>query len=278
MPKLFDVIGAHPALRPAITFYYRLRQDYSVNEEWLRVDTGNLWFFLQGGDGYLEWPNGQRCPTTPLMCTGPLSASPRMRVSGPVECIGIPINPEAWGQLLGENAVVFADRAVDMQMVLGGLANDMAELLRATSDMRVLADGLDALLLPRMKPLPPSHRHLLGVIRSWLSADLFPDVEALYARCDLSSRQVMRIASQYFGGPPKLLSRKYGALRTASAILANQGRPPAEAIAHYADQSHMIRELRVFTGRTPRGLMTRGSPITREALTLANFQEIVPYA
>lgn len=278
MTDLVEVIGAHPSLRPAIPYYYRLRLSYTVIDEWLRADSGHLWFFVAGGDGYVDWPNGKRMSACPAMCTGPLSHSPRMRLSGPIEYVGIPLSPEAWGRLLCEDAGAHVDTAMEARWVLGDLIEEMALEVRTAIDMRSLADRLDTLLLPRLRPLPDMHGAVIGMIRGWLSAQMFPNVENLYAQCSLSSRQVMRISKRYYGAPPKLLARKYGALRTASAIVADNGRPPAEAVEHYADQSHMTRELRQFTGQTPRALRTRSSPLARQALSRANFPEIIPYA
>jgi AraC-like DNA-binding protein len=278
MTHALEMIPAHPGLHPAITYYYRLRLSYSVIDEWLLADSGHLWFFVSGGEGYIDWRQGERLFACPAMCTGPLSHSARMRLSGPMEYVGIPLTPEAWGRLLREDAEAYVDTAVDARLVLGDMMEEMAAAVRAAVGMRNLADRLDALLLPRLRPMPEAHRAVLGAIRTWLNARMFPHVDELYAHCRLSSRQVMRIAKRYYGAPPKLLARKYGALRTASAIVADQGRPPTEAVEHYADQSHMTRDLRQFTGQTPRGLRTRSSPLARQALSLGNFPEIIPYA
>jgi AraC-like DNA-binding protein len=56
----------------------------------------------------------------------------------------------------------------------------------------------------------------------------------------------------------------------------NEGRIPAEAIAHYADRSHLIREVKRVTGQTPRQLMNNSSPVMRITLHPSNFKELEP--
>ena len=90
----------------------------------------------------------------------------------------------------------------------------------------------------------------------------------------MSDRQLARIANRYWGAPPKALARKYTALKTASHIVARDGDVPAEALHHYSDQSHIIREVRRVTGQTPRQLRTQASSMMRLALNPANFWEL----
>jgi AraC-like DNA-binding protein len=279
VPKSLQIeaIAADPALFPALRFYYRLRQPYSYLEDHLRGDCGQIRLFLSGGNGQVDWVS-HSCPCLPFLLTGPVNHSPRVRIAGPLDFIGFPLMPEAWGQLLHADASDFADRAVDADTVLGAGWEGFRDLLPPDPDMRQIADRLDALLLTRLRPLPPSHIATIATIRRWIAHSPFPVVDDLYACCAMTSRQVMRIANRYFGAPPKLLARKYGALRTASHILLNAGRAPADATSHYADQSHMIRDIRQFTGQTPLQLMSRASPIMRETLHPQNFGEIAPYA
>ena len=63
-------------------------------------------------------------------------------------------------------------------------------------------------------------------------------------------------------------------MQTAAHILAHDGTPPAEALAHFADPSHLIREVKRVTGQTPRQLRTQASPLMRVALNPANFWEL----
>ena len=51
------------------------------------------------------------------------------------------------------------------------------------------------------------------VVDAWSTADVSPDVDTLIAATGLSGRQVERLANRIYGAPPKLLARKFRALR-----------------------------------------------------------------
>mgnify|MGYP000861507910 CR=1 FL=1 len=57
-------------------------------------------------------------------------------------------------------------------------------------------------------------------------------------------------------------------------IITQNGDLPPEALRHYADQSHLIREVKRVTGQTPRQLRTQASPTLRKALHPSNLWEL----
>ena len=185
--------------------------------------------------------------------------------------------PRAWGGgLLKIEASDVLDSGCDgagsFQDGETALIAQLAEL----DEIGEMAPLLDAFFLPRLRPLPAEHDAVVEAIRAWLKADLFPDVEALYATCRPSERQVARISNRYWGAPPKSLARKYGALRTVSQIMNCGGTVPDEARAHYSDHSHLIREVKRVTSMTPRQLHTISNMIMRISLSEEHFRELQP--
>jgi AraC-like DNA-binding protein len=51
--------------------------------------------------------------------------------------------------------------------------------------------------------------------------------------------------------PPKMLARKYRALRAARALHSSGEDERAVIVSAFYDQSHMIREIKHFAGQTP---------------------------
>ncbi len=68
----------------------------------------------------------------------------------------------------------------------------------------------------------------------------------------VTRRQVERNCKRYYGAPPKVLARKYRALRAAISLA--KGTVDADALLAdgFYDQSHLIREIKAFTGVTPK--------------------------
>jgi AraC-like DNA-binding protein len=264
-----------PALSHLVATYYLLTEEYSVMEDVQRADTGHLRIFLHGS-GYYEFARGKRYKSTRFFLNGPFTQHMRSVVQGPVRFIGVALFPESWGGLLGLNAADFTDRAEDAAPLLGDIVVPWFDQLQSLSSIAEMAPIMDRWLTAMIKPVRADRRAVIQTIRAWLADAMFPDVADLYASLSLSERQVMRISNAYYGSPPRALARTYGALKTASSIVMNDGRIPVEAIAHYADQPHLIREVKRVTGQTPRQLMNSSSPVMRITLHPSNFKELEP--
>ncbi|HWL46755.1 MAG TPA: AraC family transcriptional regulator, partial [Sphingomonadaceae bacterium] len=108
----------------------------------------------------------------------------------------------------------------------------------------------------------------------WLTDEANPAVDTLIERSGLSARHVERLAGRIYGAPPKLLARKYRALRAASLIGACDGAPDERMDDVFYDQSHAIREFKRFVGFTP-GQLRRDPPpvmrLTRQRRALAGL-------
>jgi AraC-like DNA-binding protein len=271
-----DLTFAPPSafLSNHVTAYYLLHEPHALIEDRQRADVGQLRFFLEGS-GHHNFGRGRRVDSSAAFLTGPTNESNGFFVTGPLRFVGVGLMPEAWGGMLRADAGALADDAVDAHAALERPPDILMDRLRLCASIAEMAPLLDAYLLPLVKPLPADHSAAIRTISAWLARDMFPDVADLYAAFDTSDRQVMRIANRYFGASPKTLSRKYGALKTASYIFTNGGALPDAALIHYADKSHLIREVKHFTGQTPRQLRTISSRIMRTTLSADNFRELM---
>ena len=264
-----------PALASTVCIYYLFEIAYSKIDDVQRADVGHLRFFMEG-EGHQNFASGKRLASHPVFLTGPSNQSSSFSVAGPLRFLGVGLLPQAWGGLLNGAAGDHADDAINGAALLDAPPEPLIEQLRQCTTITEMKPLLDTFLTPLIKTIPHDHSRVNETIRQWLSDSLFPDVDALYAQCALSERQVTRIANRYWGGPPKTLARKYGALRTASHIVMHEGEIPDEATAHYADRSHLIREVKRVTAQTPRHLRTVESMIMRVTLHPSNFRELLP--
>ena len=127
-----------------------------------------------------------------------------------------------------------------------------------------------------VKPLNRRHVELIRQTNDWLGSSLTPAIDDLLARAAYSERQVQRLVERYFGLPPRALARKYRALRAATLLSFPALTPEWEAqlAEAFFDQSHMIREIRLFIGRTPARLGDDESLFLNEMLDPKNLREI----
>lgn len=265
----------HPVLRPFITAYYLFEDDAAVIDDSQRADCGHLRLFINGS-GQQHLPNGQPFAATPAMLLGPHATASRFTVQGPLRFAGCSLRPSAWGGLFNLTADSLLDSARDGAPYLKACVDDLIQQLGRCQSISDMAPLIDQALIQQAKPLPREHDQTNQTIQAWLKSSLFPDVNALYARCGLGERQVSRISNRYWGAAPKALARKYGALRTASHMLNNGGKAPGEALDHYSDASHLIREIKRVTGMTPRQLNSISNMILRMTLDEQHFRELDP--
>jgi AraC-like DNA-binding protein len=265
-----------PELAPFVSIYYRVFFDYPQIEDFERADVGYLRLMF-GGHGFYNYPGGQRDPDCPVMLLGPATKTASYSITGPLDSFGCVLLPEFWGGIVDAGANDYANRARDGAPLLGEEALALFDRMKGMRDVEEMGRMMDAFLIPRIRKLPDDHRAVIAKIGDWLSCLPIPSPEALYAACDLSPRQVMRLANRYFGAPPKMLARKFRALRTASRLIGTKGPVPDALTDDYSDRAHMIREIKHFTGLTPRQLQINSNPIMQVTLHPDNFRAEAPW-
>lgn len=265
-----------PALALHVSLYYYVEFDYARIEDIERADVGFLRFMFSG-TGVYRYANGQSDRSSDVMLTGPSTVAAPYRLTGPLRCFGCVLLPRFWGGVANRSALDFANRTADAIELFGTDILDLREKLASIETVEAMALAMDAFLLPKLKPMRSEDTSVIAEISKWLTALPIAPPEVLYGACNLSSRQVMRLSNQYFGAPPKLLSRKFRALRTATQIIISKGSIPDALADEYADRSHMIREIKQFTGLTPRQLQVNSNPLMQATLHPRSFRMEPPW-
>ncbi len=261
-------------LRDWVSSYYLFESNRPALADMLRAELPQVRFLIAG---YGSFAFGQGAPQSipPAALHGPSGVAARFEAVGPVRLFGAGLLPAGWAALVGAGADAFADRIIDLSDVAGPAAVrawiQMAEATRAR-DIVGAADAFFLLLSVQAKPPP---LWFTRAADSWLASSPDPKVDDLVSAVNMSARQVERLCLRVYGAPPKALSRKYRALQAAVRFGLNPeaGWEAAAAGAFY-DQSHFIREFKLFVGMTPSRFVDRGAPwITR--LTIAKRQALV---
>jgi AraC-like DNA-binding protein len=265
-----------PALKHVISAYYLFRANYPLVEDFERADVGYLRFQLAGVGDY-HFRDGRVEPSWPVLLIGPGNSAARYSVNGPLHSFGCVLLPDFWCAVVDGSAQDFADRSLDGSISLGATSQRCYETLSSLSTLADMVPVVDRFLLSVLKPTSPDNRKTIDTIGAWLSQNPIPPIEDLYAAMDVSPRQVMRLSNRFFGAPPKLLARKYRALRAASAIVGNKGKIENAVFEQFSDHSHMIREIKYFTGMTPRQLQINRNPIVKATLQPRNFRVEAPW-
>lgn len=220
-----------------------------------RADMPQLRFMLSGG-GYYRFHNG-RTATTPEVCMlGPTMGATGFFLEGRSSVIGIAILPLGWMALECGDADQHIDSLFDMAAAQGPHFTEMLDYLRHEQDPDAAIAELWPFLETQFGPVSREMIEMVTTIDAWLSDKSSPEIDELIAATGLSARQVARHTHRLYGAPPKLLARKYRALRCASQIVLDQKswRELCEEGTFY-DQPHFIREIKQFLGLTPHQLL-----------------------
>ncbi len=255
-------------LRPYVTLFYHFRADVPALDEIERADHAQLRFRLDGGDAVYRVGGDADQSVGPCHVIGPTGGAIRVRAAGPIELIGMGLQPAGWAALLRVDASVMLDRVFDAAQLFG-------EPWCASSFARLrAADGTDAKVAEAIAIIRAMlDRHdivaldFARAIDGWLAGSASAAVDDLVAASGLSRRQVERRTKALYGVPPKTLARKYRALRAAVTLASGSAIGEALVAGGFYDQSHLNREIKQFAGLTPHQM--RAAPGLLAQLTIA---------
>lgn len=267
-------------LRRHVTTLFHFRCDERDIRDVQPASVGFLLFFLRG-KGRMHFPGGTVDPSYPVTLITPTSAAAAFEVDGPFHCVGATLSPLGWAALTGLNADEHGNHLYDAAAWLGQefavLGDELrSEYAEGTADPAAMCARIAALIESCLRPVNPQHQALMDEIVCWFAGGFDPPLAELQARSGYSARQLQRLVERYYGLPPKQLVRKYRALRVAALLQdpATSEDKVAELLNLFYDQSHLIREIRHFAGRTPARLGDAEMPILDMLLDARIFREI----
>jgi AraC-like DNA-binding protein len=268
---------AAPEIAEFVSAYYYFRSDAAF-EDLERADVAQFRFVLDG-TGRIIFGDGTTSEFGRVNILGPRTRASRIIVDGPGRVFGVGIRPSGWGAFTQRPAHDCANRLLSGHEIFGRKREAALwdELKQASSfdEMVAISNARAGQFYAQAGAKP---HWFVTLVDQWLDASLSPDVKELQAAAGLSARQTERLAKQLYGAPPKLLARKYRALRTAHAISRGKGDWQSFIDEGYYDQSHCIREIKTFVGITPGAIRDHRSPLTAmtfdHSRLLGKFREL----
>ena len=252
-------------LQPFVTLFYRFRVPGEAFDDLERAQNAQLRWRLSPGAASYRFCDGARQEAPPYHILGPTSGPTRTGVVGPVFVFGMGLTPAGWSVLMGSDASALTNRCVDATALFGDGVVEAAIGLRADGGVEAMVAAVEPFMRRLIAMGQGANRPTLAFVRAvdgWLAGSPSPDLDTLIANTGLSRRQVERRCNALYGAPPKQLARKYRALRAAVLLASGDG---TEADGFY-DQSHMIREVKQFTGLTPRRLCKEPGELARATI------------
>ena len=264
-----------PELRRYVSSYYVFGADLPLVSDIVRADLAQIRFMIAGRGRY-AFAGGDWLDAPEVTLVGPTMAASRFIAEGPVLVLGVGLLPTGWAAAVGEDADRLVHRIDDGAARFGAVLEDALDAMRAARSPELMVSIADvALRAVFAHPIDPP-RWFTGLIETWLTESASPSVDALVARSGMSARQLARLANRIYGAPPKLLARKYRALRAMTQLCEPGADWLSVAGDAFYDQSHFIREIKRFTGLTPTQLQAAPPPVTRLMQQRRDFAAQMP--
>ncbi|MGB7412299.1 MAG: helix-turn-helix domain-containing protein [Sphingopyxis granuli] len=244
-----------PDLAELVSSFYCARINMPRFDEYERADRPQF-RFLTVADGEYVFADGHRTSVCRANIIGPTSGRVRAISNGPTQIFGFGMLPAGWAALMGADAEKLTDRAIDAADLFGDWVNEVASRVHdAASDTERLVIGNNFVreVLKRGEPAP---MWFIRTVDRWLTETASPHVPDLVAATGMSIRSVERMTKHFYGLSPRMLARKYRAVRAAAALARGEDLESAHLGDAFYDQSHLIREIKRFAGATPGQLAT----------------------
>lgn len=263
-------------LCPYTSLFYDFRTDLPFIDDHERADLAQLRFVLRTPrPGDYTFADGTRSEAPLIQLLGPTTGPVRTRGFGPIHVFGCGLLPRGWAALLKFEASLLVNRVIDATSLFGEEIVDLRQELVSASGIDERVTLLSAWLSAVFEREETHATQFTRQVDAWLET-VDPSLDALIAATGMSARQLERNCNRYYGAPPKLLARKYRALR-AAVMLARDHVDITDLIAlGFYDQSHLIREIKQFTGFTPGKLAVELTPLTSLTLRRGEFDQLSP--
>jgi AraC-like DNA-binding protein len=242
-------------LTELISTFYIAHFPVASFDEYERADRPQFRLRLNDTPGEYHLPSGEIVPAYGATIIGPTSRPVRAISHGPVHLIGMGLMPGGWATLMGPDAAKYGDRALHAHELFGDWIYEVGATIAAARDDQERIAMMQQLAREIMQRGEPAPLWFTRTVDNWLVSSLSPNVDDLVSASGMSARSVERLTKRFYGVSPKLLARKYRALRAAAALARGEKLDEASLADAFYDQSHLIREVKQFSGMTPSKLV-----------------------
>lgn len=261
-------------LRRHLSAFYEFRADIPYFEDADRADLAQFRVNVTGAGKY-RFADGHVQQVPRIHIVGPTTGPTHISFCGPVHTIGVGLLPAGWAAMLDFEASLLVNRVVDAVDLFGDDVRGSPEAMAACATLAekvALGSALARKIIARARS---DVVDFTRVVDDWLASP-FPQVDDLVRATGLSRRQIERRCNAYYGSPPKLLARKYRALKATIAMARGRSNADALLAGGFYDQSHFIREIKAFTGVTPTSIQSDLPTLATLTLKRGAFTQLAP--
>ena len=247
-----EVLTVHAALREHFArAHVGFVDDSTGQDRWVEYPNGMVTVIVNVGAAFGGHPSA--------FVAGMTETRDVIERDGPIECLDLKLTPPGARRLLGVPLEELTGSVVPLRDVLGPFADELAERIPTHSTWTARARILEAVLLRRGDDVPAVDRRIEWAWRRIVTRHETVSIQELADEVGWSQRHFIRSFHRELGLTPHKLARITRFNAALSDLRGGRDGGANLAAKHgYADQSHLIREVREFTGATPTSLAGSG--------------------
>jgi AraC-like DNA-binding protein len=218
--------------------------------------TGCMEIMFNLGNGSFETGRGHSFSTTPrIELWGQIINPLQFKSLGKNKMLGIRFYPHTAAIFLDDRIDIFNDRVFDFAEVAGEEARVLHDRLLESSDLMKQISLLESFLMKKLlvfKERNSTFDMVSAIIKEMQGEDFFDNIQDIASRYGITSRYLQRLFVQYTGLSPKLyikINRFQKSLMLTSA--KEESLTTVAYLSGYFDQSHFVRDFKLFTGVAP---------------------------
>lgn len=245
------MIEPAPALTPYIRHYWILEIEEVVPVSERVLPTGCVQLVFHRGESLLLPEEGRRQPRT-MICGHTVGFSDVLS-TGRLEMITVAFQPYAAKAFLHIPVRLFHGQSVAMDEVEDGEFKELTRQVDDAEDHDECIRLIENFLIRRLYTFREYELKRVAAVMHEINVSSRVDIPRLSSVACLGDKQLRRVFLDYMGTTPKEFVRIVR-MQRALFILQQDVTTPLAQVAYacgFSDQSHMIKEFKLFSGYTP---------------------------
>ncbi len=255
-------------LQPYVDTYWLLSfeggaGEYSPDQYCIPIGMAEIVITIDDGEYDIQ-ANGQWFPLPDMLMCGVYNDKVVWRATGTTRKFGIRLKPETLHMLFKAPSSVLYTDFTDFENIVGNNAKRFVEQLAEAPDVATLISRTDAFMQLQLNKHKQEHNYLIEAVKLIRSSKGSISVDAICKSVYVSPRQLQRSFHKEMGLSPKAyqrLIRFRNVYRDMRNLQTAGGWAGLSYDLGYADQAHLIREFKEFTGFMPTELLSNKSHV-----------------
>lgn len=260
--QTFKIIHPSPALKPFVRYYWVLQDSSPGMVSQRTLPTGCMSLVFHRGERLKVVSQNDLQPR--CFISGQETSFTDVISTGNIEMIVTVFQPHTAKMFFHIPVSLFCNRNISIYDMEDIELQDLAGKMGDADNLETAVILIENFLLNRVLLENNYNIPRLSTVVRHISNSVHTNIKGLADIACLSEKQFCRVFSEHIGTTPKDFLRIIRLQRTLSVLQHNPkiGFAQLSYECGYTDQSHMIKEFRLFTGYNPKEYISRCAPVS----------------